>query len=333
MKDKEKQQQINKKEAEVLIGILKQMLRIRIFEERVAKIAENNEIQNPVHLYVGQEAIAAGVCANLRDDDYVFSTHRSHGHYIAKGGNLNKLMAEIYCRETGCSRGRGGSMHVVDKSVNYMASSAIVAGTIPIAAGSALASKIKGADKVSVAFFGEGATDEGVFYETINLATLYKLPIIFVCENNRFSTHQPDFLRQSNIDIHERIKGFNINVKRVDGNNPLEVYSAVKEMVERARSGAGPSLIECMTFRWLAHVGPTPDFDIGYRKKKDVLHWMGRCPINYLKDHMISQNDFTEEDYFDLKKRIAKKVEDSVVFAKESPYPNPESLEQGLFTI
>ncbi len=306
---------LEKIESNVFFNILEQMLRIRIFEECVAQIVTNKEIQCPVHLYVGQEGIAAAVCANLNNDDYVLSTHRGHGHYIAKGGNINKLMAEIYCRVTGCSAGRGGSMHIVDRNVNFIGSSAIVAGTIPIAVGAALTAKMKGTNRVAIAFFGDGATDEGVFYESINIATLFELPMIFVCENNRFSTHMPDFLRQSNIEIHKRIKEFNINTKRVNGNDPLEVYDAIKDMVFNARNQKGPALIECMTFRWLAHVGPTPDFDIGYRKKKDVEYWMDKCPIKYLKKKLISENKLTEKTYSMLEKNLLKEVEDSVTFA------------------
>jgi len=315
----------------VLLDILNRMIKIRMFELRVAKIAENQEIQDPVHLYIGQEAIAASVCVNLNDDDYVYSTHRSHGHYLAKGGNMEKLMAEIYCRETGCSRGRGGSMHIIDKKVSFMMSSPIVGGSIPIAAGSALASKMKGKGQVSVAFFGDGATDEGVFYESINFAAVYKLPVIFVCENNGFSTHLPDFLRQSNTSVADRIKGFNINTDKVDGNNPYEIYNAVSNMIERARDNEGPSLIECTTYRWLSHVGYWQDLDIGFRKKKDVEYWMNKCPIDFLSNDLISKGILQEVDFMEMKEKMQQQVEESVNYAKNSPYPDPLEIEEGLF--
>jgi acetoin:2,6-dichlorophenolindophenol oxidoreductase subunit alpha len=324
--------QIKEINKEILIDILSRMLKIRLFEERVAKIAENNEIQDPVHLYVGQEAIAASVCVNLSIHDFVYSTHRSHGHYLAKGGDINKLMAEIYCRETGCSRGRGGSMHVIDREVGFMLSSPIVGGSVPIAVGSALAAKMKGEGQVSVAFFGDGATDEGVFYESLNFAIVYNLPMIFVCENNGFSTHLPDFLRQSNTNIAERIQGFKINAQKVDGNNPYEIFNAAKEMIMKARNNGGPSLLECTTYRWLSHVGFWQDLDIGYRKKKDVEHWMNKCPIEFLLKDLIASGLLNENEYKKTKEEILAQVEESVSFAKNSPFPSPSSIEQGLFS-
>ena len=307
------------------------MLKIRIFEEKVAEIAANKEIQDPVHLYVGQEAIAASICINLNNDDYVFSTHRSHGLYIAKGGNIDKLMAEIYCRETGCSRGRGGSMHIIDREAGFMLSSPIVGGSIPIAVGAALAAKKKGKAQVSAAFFGDGATDEGVFYESLNFAIVNKLPMIFVCENNGFSTHLPDFLRQSNICVVDRVKGFKINSAKVDGNNPYDVYNTSRIMIERARHDQGPSLIECNTFRWLSHVGYWQDLDVGYRKKADVEHWMNRCPINFLSNDLIKNGLLTKVDLRKMKKEIKAQVDNTVAFAKNSPSPNSLTITEGLF--
>ena len=294
---------INTKES-ILSEILYSMIKIRIFEEKVAEIAENQEIQDPVHLYVGQEAIAASVCANLTNNDYVFSTHRSHGLYLAKGGNMDKLMAEIYCRDSGCSRGRGGSMHIIDREVGFMLSSPIVAGSISIAVGSGLAAQRKGEGQVSAAFFGDGATDEGVFYESLNFAILNKLPVLFVCENNGFSTHLPDFLRQSNICIADRVKGFKINSATVDGNNPHEIFEVSKEMIDKARKNQGPSLIECNTYRWLSHVGYWQDLDVGYRKKVDVEHWMKRCPINLLSNDLVKAGELSNEELNQMKNEI-----------------------------
>lgn len=315
----------------ILKDLLKKMLTIRIFEEKTATLAIAKEINCPVHLYTGQEGIAAGVCANLGTSDYVFSTHRSHGHYIAKGGNLNALMAEIFGKATGCSRGHGGSMHIIDTNVGFMGSSPIVAGSIPIAVGSALTHKFKRNRNVSVAFFGDGATDEGVFYESINFATLYKLPILFVCENNFFSTHLPDFKRQSNPDVHKRIAGFNIPAQRVDGNNPVEVYLESKKMISHAREGSGPSLLECTTFRWLAHVGPDFDLDIGYRLKKDVDHWKTRCPIKHVKNLLFQANEISENQFLDLSEEVLLQIEESISFAKRSPFPEEIDINNGLF--
>jgi pyruvate dehydrogenase E1 component alpha subunit len=250
---------------------------------------------------------------------------------LAKGGNINEIMAEIYCRETGCSRGRGGSMHVIDRNVSFMLSSPIVGGSIPIAVGSALAAKMKGEGQVSVAFFGDGATDEGVFYESLNFAIVNKLPIIFVCENNSFSTHLPDFLRQSNTCVSDRIKGFKINTEKVDGNNPYNIFDVVSNMIEKARNNEGPSLIECTTYRWLSHVGYWQDLDIGYRKKTDVEQWMGRCPINFLSKELIGKGILTIDGYDKMKENIILQIENAVLFAKNSPTPDPSTIMEGLF--
>ncbi|HRZ40705.1 MAG TPA: thiamine pyrophosphate-dependent dehydrogenase E1 component subunit alpha [Candidatus Omnitrophota bacterium] len=306
----------------VLEGILKTMLTIRLFEERVAEMAARKEVRCPVHLYVGQEAIASAVCANLNREDYVFSTHRSHGHYIAKQGDLNSLMAEIHGKEAGCSKGYGGSMHVVDVNAGFMGSSAIVAGTIPIAAGAALTSFLtKNNSVVSVAFFGDGATDEGVFYETVNFAALYKLPILFVCENNLFSTHLPDFKRQSNTKVYERVKNFKIRTRRINGNDPIKIYNASKWLIERIKRGEGPALLECMTYRWLAHVGHMEDLDVGHRKKEDVEFWKKKCPIKFLKRVLFRRGKISERQYEDMKKGVEAEIERAVSFAQQSPLP------------
>ncbi len=315
----------------VIKEILRTMLLVRKFEERVAELAYLKEFGCPVHLDVGQEAIAVGVSLHLNHTDYSFGTHRGHGHYVAKGGSINRLMAEIYGRETGCSHGHGGSMHIVEPEVGFMGCSAIVAGTIPLAVGAALTAKYNDKKQISVAFFGDGATDEGIFYESINLATLYKLPIVFICENNSFSTHMPDFLRQSNTKVFERIKGFNLPTRRVDGNNSLEVYRNAEELIDETRNGSGPSLMECMTYRWLAHVGPEPDIDIGYRKKEDIDHWKSRCPIKALKELMVTEGIIDDSDYTAVEKKIVEEVEASVAFAKSSPFPSKENIARGVF--
>ena len=243
------------------------ILKIRKFEERVSDLLLNNEIKCPTHLYIGQEALATGVCANLKEEDYVFSTHRSHGHYIAKGGDLKLLMAELYTKRTGCSKGKGGSMHIVAPEIGFLGSSSIVGGNLPLSVGVALASSMLKNDRVSVAFFGDGATDEGVFHESLNFASLKKLPVLFICENNLFSTHLPLFLRQPTNDIYKKVESYLIPGICVDGNNVLEVFEASRKAIERARNGGGPTLIEGKTFRWRAHVGPWLDIDISFRTK------------------------------------------------------------------
>ncbi len=308
------------------------MLNIRKFEERVAEfVTPPKEIICPVHLYIGQEAVATGVCANLRRDDYVFSTHRSHGHYIAKGGDIKALMAELYGKATGCSKGRGGSMHLALPDVGLPGSSAIVAGTIPLAVGTALAFSMQKKGGVSVAFFGDGATNEGTFYESLNFASLKKLPAIFICENNLFSTHMPISACLADTNIYKKAELFNMPGVRVDGNDVIKVYEAAKKAVEDARCGKGPTLIECMTYRWRGHVGPNYDLDKGLRSKAELDYWMNRCPIKTLEDSLLKHGIISETAKIQLYKSIEKEIEEAVIFAKESPYPDESELLNNVF--
>jgi TPP-dependent pyruvate/acetoin dehydrogenase alpha subunit len=308
------------------------MLRIRRLEEKVAELVYPlNEIICPCHLYIGEEAVATGVCSALKKEDWVFSTHRSHGHYIAKGGDMNALMAELYGKETGCSKGRGGSMHLSLPEQGLPGSSAIVAGTIPLAVGAALAFSMQEKDSVSVAFFGDGAVGEGVFYESLNFASLKRLPIIFVCENNLYSTHLSISVCQANIQIWEKAEAFNIPGIRVDGNNVVEVFQAAKKAIDYARLGNGPTLIECMTYRWRGHVGPNDDIDKGLRSKEELDYWMQRCPIKAFEEFLLIHGLIAESEKVKITERIDKEVEDSVTFAKESQYPAESSYINYIF--
>ncbi len=308
------------------------MLRIRKFEERVAELLQHeSEIVCPVHLYTGQEAIAAGVCANLQKDDYVFSTHRSHGHYLAKGGDIKALMAELYGRATGCSKGRGGSMHLASPDIGLPGSSAIVAGTIPLAVGAALASSIQEKDTVSVAFFGDGAVNEGVWYESLNFASLRKLPVVFVCENNLYSTHLPISACLANTNIYKKAEAFNMPGIRIDGNDVVEVYKVAERAIGDARSGKGPALIECMTYRWRGHVGPSYDLDKGLRNKEELDYWMGRCPIKALEGLLLNQGVISESEKSQICQGIEEEIEEAIAFTRESPYPEETELLKDVF--
>jgi TPP-dependent pyruvate/acetoin dehydrogenase alpha subunit len=310
--------------AEILRTMYMTMLRIRKFEERAAERVSNKEIICPCHLYIGEEAVATGVCSALRKEDYVFSTHRSHGHYIAKGGDIKALMAELYCRATGCSKGRGGSMHLASPAVGLPGSSAIVAGTIPLAVGAALAFSVQKRDNVSVAFFGDGAANEGTFYESLNFAALKKLPVIFVCENNFYSTHMPISECLADTDIYKKAEAFKMSSVRVDGNNVAEVFKVAKRAIEDARQGKGPTLIECMTYRWRGHVGPSYDLDKGLRSKEELDYWMNRCPIKTLEEFLLEHDFISESEKIKIYESIEKEIDDALVFAKESPYPDPD---------
>lgn len=308
------------------------MLKIRHFEERVAELLDAEpKIICPIHLYTGQEAVAAGVCANLREDDYVFSTHRSHGHYLAKGGDLKALMAELYGKATGCSKGRGGSMHLAYPDAGLPGSSAIVAGTIPLAVGTALSFVLQKKDNVAVAFFGDGATNEGVFYESLNFASLRKLPVIFVCENNLYSTHVPVAACLADTQIYRKAEIFDMPGVRVDGNNVLDVYQIAKEAVELARRGQGPTLIECKTYRWRGHVGSNYDLEKGLREKEELDYWMERCPIKSLENFLSEQGIISAAEKTQIQARVDQEVEEALVSAREAPYPNDGELGSNVF--
>jgi len=308
------------------------MLKMRRVEERVAELlCPTPEIVCPVHLYIGQEAVAAGVCAHLRREDYVFSTHRSHGHYLAKGGDVRALVAELYGKVTGCSRGRGGSMHIAAPDIGLPGSSAIVAGTIPLAVGAALAFSIRKQDNVAVAFFGDGATNEGAFYESLNFASLKKLPVIFVCENNSYSTHMPVSECLADTRIYKKADAFNMPGTRVDGNNVIDVFRTAGKVITDARRGNGPALIECMTYRWRGHVGPDFDLDKGLRTREELDFWMDRCPIKMLGGLLSERNMLSESDRTEICKDIDREIEEAITFAKESPCPDEGTLLNYVF--
>ena len=318
---------------DVLRKMYATMVKIRVFEEKVAELLlpPKKELITPCHLYIGQEAVATGVCSALKKDDYAFSTHRSHGHFIAKGGNIRTLMAELYCKKTGCSKGKGGSMHVASSEIGLLGSSAIVGGTIPIAVGAALAFSMQQKDAVSVVFFGDGAASEGIFYESLNFASLKKAPVIFVCENNLYCTHLPVSACLADTNIYKKSESFGIPGIRVDGNNVMEVYKVAKTAVEDARCGKGPTLIECMTYRWRGHVGPYDDLDKGLRSKEELDYWMNRCPIKMLERFLLEHDIMSKLEMDQIRKTISEEVEEAVNFARESPYPDENDLLHDVF--
>lgn len=314
-----------------LCALYERMLLIRKAEEKICELYPEQEIKCPTHLSIGQEAAASGVCTALTVQDYVFSTHRCHGHYLAKGGSLKRMFAELYGRVGGCAQGKGGSMHLVDPEVGMMGASAIVGGTIPLAVGSALASTLRKDERVSVAFFGDAATEQGVFHESLNFAALKKLPVLFVCENNFFATQTPFSLRQAADNIWERGRIYGVPGYRLDGTHVIDVYQAAKEATGRARSGEGPSLLEIRAYRWREHVGPNYDFNLGYRAKEELDEWMARCPIRTLENLLREQNVMTEQELKEIAMRIENDIEEAVQFAKSSPLPEPAELLTEIF--
>ena len=312
--------------------MLKELIRIRQFEDKVADLLDTDEINCPTHLYTGQEGIAVGICEALEVKDYIWGTHRSHGHYLAKGGDMNKMMAELYGKETGCSHGRGGSMHLLAQEVGILGTVPMVGATIPMAVGSALVSSIKKDEKVSVAFFGDGATEEGVFHEALNFASLKKLPVIFVCENNLYSSHLRIEDRRSEDNIYKSAETHGMEGVVVDGNNTLSVYLAAMNAVNRARSGLGPTLIECKTYRWRGHVGPSWDLNVNIRDKEELDAWMQRDPIEILSKEMIEASEITKQDLNSLKKMVSVEIDESVQFARQSSFPDVKELSNNVYS-
>jgi len=288
-------------------------------------------MKTPIHLYIGQEAIAVGVCANLRKEDYISSSHRSHGHYLAKGGNAKSLIAELYCKATGCSKGHGGSMHLVDISVGHYGSSSIVGGGIPIGTGIGLAIKMKKKPLVSVVFFSDGASDEGVLYESINFAVLKKLPVIYVLENNQYSVCSHVSSRQACDNIFHAMQPELMFTKMIDGNDVLEVYETARQAVERTRSGRGPSFIECKTYRIRGHAGcESQDFK-GYRTDEEVEKWKARCPLTTYQKRLLEAGVIQPHEIESMEKKIDAELDEAFDCARKDPFPDGKDLGLYLF--
>lgn len=312
--------------------LLRMLLRIRIVEEKIAEIYPQQEMRCPVHLCIGQEAAAAGVCANLDRDDYVLSNHRSHGHYLAKGGDLKAMMAEIYGRATGCCQGKGGSMHLIDLSAGFIGATPIVGSTIPIAVGTAFGAVMRGEKRVSVVFFGDAATEEGVFHESLNFAVLKRLPVIFVCENNLYSVYSPLSVRQpEGRDIYRQVKGYGIRSYQGDGNDVVEVYEMAKRAIKQAREGKGPTFMEFKTYRWREHCGPNYDNDLGYRAESEFQEWRRRCPIERLRARLLKEGLLNRNDIEKIEDGIKTEIEEAIDFAKASPFPGKSTLMQDIY--
>jgi pyruvate dehydrogenase E1 component alpha subunit len=314
---------------EKTIELYRKMLEIRYFEEKVYDLYGQNLVPGTIHLYAGQEAVAVGVCANLREDDYITSTHRGHGHCIAKGAQPNKVMAEILGKKTGYCKGKGGSMHIADFSIGMLGATAVVGAGLPIAAGAGLSIKLRKTDQVVACFFGDGASNQGTFHEAINMASIWNLPVLFVCENNLYAmgTHQSMVMAIEN--IADRAAAYGIPGVAVDGNDVLAVYEAAHNAVDRARKGEGPTLIECKTYRHKGHSRFDP---ATYRPKEEVENWMKRDPIAQFKARFLEMKTLTEEEANKIEQEVAAAVEDAVKFAVESPYPAPEEALENVFT-
>lgn len=293
--------------------------RIRRVEEEVARVYPTDVIKSPVHLSIGQEAASVAVCAALRPDDVVFGTYRGHALYMAKGGDLDAMVAELYGKVTGCARGNGGSMHLIDLRVGMMGASAVVATTIPQAVGYAMAVQTRGLEKVVVCFLGDGATEEGAFHESLNFAVLWKLPIVFVCENNLYAIHAPLHTRQST-PIVERARAYGMPAVRVEDGDVFTTHAYARAAVDRVRSGAGPVFIECLAYRWREHVGPGEDFHTGFRTRQDAAPWLDRDPVAVTRA-LLPPGRVEQVD-----EHVRREIAAAFEFAETSPFPPDSAL-------
>ena len=314
-------------EKERALWIYSTMNRIRSFEQKAVNLFENNQLRGSVHLYIGEEAVAATVCSSLTKQDYIASTHRGHGHCIAKGAQLDLAMAELMGKATGYCKGRGGSMHIADLTQGNLGANAIVGGGIPIAVGAALASKMQNLGSVAVAFFGDGAGNEGTFHESLNLASLWKLPVIFVCENNGYGISVPAWQSTSVVDISDRAAAYNMPGVTVDGNDVDAVDEAFRMALERAKKGEGPTLMECKTYRWLGHWTGDPQV---YRTREEVESWKAKCPIKRYRAELLA-NGFTAAELDKVETDAAAEAEAAAEFALNSPEPDPAHVLDDVF--
>lgn len=304
------------------LNLIREMLRIRMIEEAIAREYPKGEMRCPVHLSVGQEAPAVGVAAALERTDLAVSTHRAHAHYLAKGGDLKRFLAEIFGKEAGCARGRGGSMHLIDLSVGFEGSTAIVGNTIPVGVGLALGAKVRGENLVSVVFIGDGAVEEGIFYESANFAVVRGLPVLFVCENNSYSVYSPITVRQPlGRKIHNLAEAIGLRTSTHDGNDVFHVADVTRAAVSNIRNGGGPALLEFATYRWLEHCGPYPDDNLGYRPDKDVAAWKARDPLVVAQGLVADHPDFSKDLLVKWTAEITAEVEEAFAFARAAPFP------------
>jgi len=313
---------------ELLLQMYRQMVRIRAFENKVGELFAQGKVPGFVHLYIGEEATAVGVCANLRPTDYITSTHRGHGHCLAKGGDMKAMMAELFGRKTGYCKGKGGSMHIADVDMGILGANGIVGGGLTIAAGAGLSAKMRGTDQVTVCFFGDGASNQTTFHEGLNLSSIWRLPVVYVCENNLYGISMHQSRHQRVADVADRAAAYGIPGVAVDGNDVIAVYEAAKEAVARARAGEGPTLLECKTYRWKGHFEGDP---MVYRPKEELEEWKKKCPILGFKARLLEMEVLTPEGAGSIQAEAEAEVEEAVRYAMESPFPSPEEALEDLY--
>jgi TPP-dependent pyruvate/acetoin dehydrogenase alpha subunit len=317
---------------EVRLALYRSMLRIRRVEERIQALYPDGDMRCPTHFSIGQEAVAAGVCRNLRREDYVISAHRSHAHYIGKGGDLRAMFAELYGKVDGCASGKGGSMHLIDLSVNFLGCVPIVGSTIPIGVGACFGAMLQDRSALTVVFFGDAATETGVFHESINFAAVHRLPVLFICENNLYSVNTPLEARQpGNRTIAELVRGHGIRTSQHDGQLVETVDAATADTIAHIRDKGGPALLELMTDRWLEHCGPLGDDHLGYRPPAQIESRLARCPIRLHRQLLENHGLLDEAAHAEIDAAIAADIDDAVAFAKASPFPERTELGSHMF--
>jgi len=309
---------------EKLLDMYERMVTIREFEEAGGRLSQQGRIPGALHLYVGEEAVATGVCANLNDDDYITSTHRGHGHLVAKGGDLRLMYAELFGKATGYCKGKGGSMHIADLDLGMLGANGIVGGGPPIAVGAAFTAKARGKGQVAVCFFGDGASNEGTLHEAANMASLFRLPVIFCCENNLYGEYTPQARHQTIVDVADRAGSYNMPGVVVDGMDVMAVYEGAHEAIARARRGDGPTLLECKTYRFYDHVGVNATAT--YRTDDEVSRWRQRDPIGIFQAHLQQRGLLSAAGDEEIRGRVRARIEEALRFAEESPLPTPDDL-------
>lgn len=314
-----------------MVSMLEQMLKIRLFEERIQELYKQGQIPGSMHLSTGQEAVPVGFCANLKKNDYVISSHRGHGHILAKGGQYKYMMAELYGKVTGYCKGKGGSMHIACSDIGVLGANGIVGGGICIAAGVGFASNYLNDGKVTVAFFGDGASNTGAFHEGINFAAVRRSNVVFVIENNQYAISVPRKLSDCVEDLSIRAKGYGIPGISIDGNDVTKVYEEAKKAIKRAREGKGPSLIECKTYRWHGHHAGEPKDGLLYRKKKEMDEWKEKDPIKRLQEKLIKDKTISKKDLDDMIQKWNEELKEAIKFAEKSPLPQEEALYEDVY--
>jgi len=308
-----------------LINLYRSSLRIRLVEETIAEKYDEKKMRCPTHLSIGQEAVSAAYSSNVLKSDFAISTHRAHAHYLAKGGSLKAMIAEIYGKSSGCAKGKGGSMHLIDRSVNFMGSSAIVGNSIPVGVGIGLSIKLKKTKQVSTVFLGDGSTEEGVFFESVNFASLKKLPVLFICENNLYSVYSPMSVRQpEHRDNCKIVKNMGVKSKKINGYDIEESYSAFKLAFKEIREDSLPQYLEFSTYRWREHCGPNFDNDIGYRTQEEFNSWKLNDPIQYLYDQIISIDQMFKQELDQIKIDINEEIKEAFIIAENDAPPKQE---------